>query len=139
MCYGEYGRRGPCAKRDDTGSAARFFYCCKASAADRGFLPAEELPLFGESVDEFRTTHPTVKPVELMRYLCRLVTQPGGVVLDPFMGSGSTLVAAKAEGFRAVGIEIEEKYAEIAAKRLAQDVLDFGPDANAREPSCENK
>ena len=65
-------------------------------------------------------THPTVKPTDLMRWLVRLVTPPGGVVLDPFAGSGSTLVAARAEGFRAVGIEREQEYADIIAARLSQ-------------------
>ena len=86
----------------DTGSAARFFYCAKASKADRG----------AENV------HPTVKPTELMRYLCRLVTPPGGVVLDPFMGSGSTGKAAVLEGFRFIGIEREAEYLEIARGRI---------------------
>jgi site-specific DNA-methyltransferase (adenine-specific) len=85
------------------GSAARFFYCAKASKSDRGE----------------GNTHPTVKPLALMRYLVRLVCRPGGVVLDPFMGSGTTLLAARLEGMRAVGIEREEKYCEIAARRLA--------------------
>ena len=62
--------------------------------------------------------HPTVKPTDLMRYLCRLVTPPGGVVLDPFMGSGSTGKAATLEGFRFIGIDREEAYCEIAAKRI---------------------
>jgi hypothetical protein len=84
------------------GSAARFFYCAKASKADRGD---------GNS-------HPTVKPTELMRYLCRLVTPPGGVVLDPFMGSGSTGKAAALEGFRFIGIEREAEYLEIARCRI---------------------
>jgi len=87
----------------DTGSAARFFYCAKASKVDRG---ADNL-------------HPTVKPTELMRYLCRLVTPPGGVVLDPFMGSGSTGKAAVLEGFRFIGIEREAEYLEIARGRIA--------------------
>jgi site-specific DNA-methyltransferase (adenine-specific) len=109
-----------------SGSAARFFYCAKASGADRGNLPAEELPLFDESVPEFRNTHPTVKPVELMRYLVRLTKTPtGGTVLDPFAGSGSTGVACKAEGRPCILIEIEERYCEIAAERLRQGVLDL--------------
>jgi hypothetical protein len=87
---------------DAGGSAARFFYCAKASKADRGE---------GNS-------HPTVKPTELMRYLCRLVTPPGGVVLDPFMGSGSTGKAAVLEGFRFIGIEREAEYLEIARGRI---------------------
>ena len=63
-------------------------------------------------------THPTVKPQELMKYLCRLVTPKGGVVLDPFMGSGSTGMAAKDEGFDFIGIEKEEEYFEIAEARI---------------------
>jgi DNA modification methylase len=86
----------------DTGSAARFFYCAKASKADRGE----------------GNGHPTVKPTELMRYLCRLVTPPGGVVLDPFMGSGSTGKAAVLEGFRFIGIEREAEYLKIARGRI---------------------
>ena len=66
-----------------------------------------------------RNTHPTVKPTDLMRYLCRRVTPPGGVVLDPFMGSGSTGKAAVLEGFRFVGIEREAEYVEIARARIA--------------------
>jgi site-specific DNA-methyltransferase (adenine-specific) len=89
------------------GSAARFFYCAKASKADR-------------SADN---RHPTVKPTALMRYLCRLVTPPGGVVLDPFTGSGSTGKAAVSEGFDFVGIEREAEYVEIARARIAAAVL----------------
>ena len=62
--------------------------------------------------------HPTVKPVGLMRYLCRLVTPPGGTVLDPFMGSGSTGKAAILEGFNFIGIELEKDYVEIAERRI---------------------
>jgi len=88
----------------DSGSAARFFYCAKASRAERGK----------------GNDHPTVKPIALMRYLCRLITPPNGIVLDPFMGSGSTLIAAPLEGFQSVGIEIEEHSFDIACKRIAQ-------------------
>ena len=84
------------------GSAARFFYCAKASKRDRGE----------------GNRHPTVKPTDLMRYLCRLVTPPGGTVLDPFMGSGSTGKAAMLEGFRFIGIEREAEYVEIAKARI---------------------
>jgi site-specific DNA-methyltransferase (adenine-specific) len=88
---------------DNGGSAARFFYCTKASKADRGE----------------GNGHPTVKPTDLMRYLCRLVTPPGGLVLDPFTGSGSTGKAAILEGFRFLGIEREAEYVEIARARIA--------------------
>jgi hypothetical protein len=86
----------------DTGSAARFFYCAKASKADR----------------DADNNHPTVKPTALMRYLCRLVTPPRGIVLDPFMGSGSTGKAAILEGFQFIGIEREEEYIKIAKARI---------------------
>lgn len=66
-----------------------------------------------------KNIHPTVKPINLMRYLCRLVTPPGGTVLDPFMGSGTTGIAATMEGFHFIGIEREEEYLEIARQRIA--------------------
>ncbi|MBE0507500.1 MAG: site-specific DNA-methyltransferase, partial [Marinospirillum sp.] len=68
--------------------------------------------------------HPTVKPTALMRYLCRLVTPPGGVVLDPFMGSGSTGKAAMLEGFRFVGVEMDQEFSKIAASRIKQAMQD---------------
>jgi site-specific DNA-methyltransferase (adenine-specific) len=85
-------------------SAARFFYCAKASKSERGA----------------GNGHPTVKPLDLMRYLVRLVCPPGGIVLDPFMGSGTTLLAARSLGMRAIGIERDEQYCRIAVQRLAQ-------------------
>ena len=116
----------------DSGSAARFFYCAKASKRDRDeglSLPARQYSHDGRNKpienayqrnnSTARNNHPTVKPTELMRYLCRLVTQPNGVVLDPFCGSGSTGKAAALEGFRFVGIEREPAYAEIARARIA--------------------
>jgi len=119
----------------DDGSAARFFYCAKTSKKDRDegltndpqafvqFQTANGTSGKPSSLSEgrdtqYRNTHPTVKPTDLMRYLCRLVTQPGGVVLDPFMGSGSTGKAAKREGFGFIGIERDEAYFEIAKRRI---------------------
>jgi len=84
-----------------------FFYCPKASKADRN-----------EGLADLINTHPTVKSTRLMAYLCRLITPPKGLILDPFMGSGSTGVAALREGFRFTGIECEEEYFKIAKARL---------------------
>jgi len=70
--------------------------------------------------------HPCPKPLRLLTWLVEQGSDPGNLVLDPFMGSGTTLRAAKTLNRRAIGIEIEERYCEIAAKRLAQEVLDFG-------------
>lgn len=103
----------------DSGSSARFFYCAKASGSDRGNETKGALPLFGVPEETVRNEHPTVKPIALMEWLLRLVVPPGGVVLDPFMGSGSTLVAAKSAGLKAVGIELEESYCALAARRLS--------------------
>ena len=115
----------------EDGSAARFFYCAKASKRDRDegledFTPAKTND--GRKVDADNAyqrgatlranTHPTVKPTDLMRYLCRLVTPPGGVVLDPFMGSGSTGKAALLEGFAFIGAEREQESFDTAAARI---------------------
>ena len=91
---------------------AKFFYCPKTSKSERN------------SGD--KNTHPTVKPIKLMKYLCRLVTPKGGTVLDPFMGSGSTGMAAKDEGFDFIGIEKEKEYFEISESRINR----FAPLAN---------
>jgi site-specific DNA-methyltransferase (adenine-specific) len=101
---GFWGNAGACEGlvRDDDGSAARFFYCAKATTEERGE----------------GNNHPTVKPQALMRWLVRLVTPVGGTVLDPFAGSGSTLVAADAEQFNAIGCELSPEYAAIAEKRV---------------------
>jgi DNA modification methylase len=126
----------------DTGSAARFYYVAKSSKRDRD-EGCEGLPLRGknevygnglntatkldpalhtvESVanrPQRNNHHPTVKPTALMQYLCRLITPPGGLVLDPFCGSGSTGKGAILEGFRFIGIEQDAEYIEIARRRI---------------------
>lgn len=141
----------------DSGSAARFFYCAKASKSDREEgLEELDAKAFGysnqaladlkrgiddaarqsgvNSVKMRKNTHPTVKPTDLMRYLCRLVTPPKGTVLDLFMGSGSTGKAALLEGFSFIGIEKEKQYIEIAAARLrhAQKGGTHGPRQDGR-------
>lgn len=111
----------------DKGSAARFFYCAKTSRKDRNEGMTDPGPQFKhgttlrqvENTDTASNNHPTVKPTDLMRYLCRLVTPPGGVVLDPFMGSGSTGKAAMLEGFRFVGCELDPAYMAIAQARIS--------------------
>ena len=135
---------------NDEGSAARFFYCPKVSKNERnrGLDNFEEKKtssmsgrrdphdmekskidndVTGRFVTERKNIHPTVKPVELMKYLCRLVTPKGGIVLDPFMGSGSTGMAAKDEGFEFIGIEKEKEYYKIAEQRIktASPLMDF--------------
>ena len=134
------GMSGDPAFHADSGSAARFFYCAKASKADRddgcGHLAPKtagemtggreegsaglDSPRAGAGRNNgARNHHPTVKPTELMRYLCRLVTPPGGTVLDPFVGSGSTGRGAALEGFAFIGVEREAEYVEIAKARIA--------------------
>lgn len=111
-----------------TDSVARFKYCAKASKADRDDGLTEvsrsiriNAPRVNEDAkfSERKNNHPTVKPTELMRYLCRLVTPPGGTVLDPFMGSGSTGRGAVLEGFNFIGVEQDAGYVEIARARIA--------------------
>jgi site-specific DNA-methyltransferase (adenine-specific) len=122
----------------DSGGASRFFYTAKASRREREAglegMPKKRAAMLNamgdnppESIDpvseRFTTSpaanvHPTVKPIALMRWLCRLVTPPNGLILDPFTGSGTTGCAAVLEGFRFVGIEREAEYVEIATKRI---------------------
>ena len=121
---------------------ARYYYCPKTSKAEKN-RGLEDLPIkktssmsgrrdshdmegysidndvTGRFVTEKQNVHPTVKPIKLMKYLCRLVTPKGGTVLDPFMGSGSTGIAAKDEGFDFIGIEREKEYFEIAERRIS--------------------
>jgi site-specific DNA-methyltransferase (adenine-specific) len=112
----------------DTGGASRFFYTAKASRSEReAGLQGGEKKLLGVGAlrDNDRANHPranhhpTVKPIALMRYMIRLVAPRGAVVLDPFMGSGSTGCAAMVEGMQFVGIDITPEYVDIARRRLA--------------------
>ena len=116
----------------DHGNASRYFYCAKTSKDERNFGlhgrksgqyssdgRAKEIEnAYQRNKSVSANTHPTVKPVELMRYLVRLVTPKGGLVLDPFMGSGSTGMASREEDFQFVGIERELEYYEIAKARI---------------------
>ena len=125
----------------DDGSASRYFYCAKTSKAERNqgldnlptkkasSMPGRRNPddmkdskidndVTGRFVTQKKNIHPTVKPIKLMKYLCRLITPKGGTILDPFMGSGSTGMAAKEENFDFVGIEKEEEYFNIASARI---------------------
>jgi site-specific DNA-methyltransferase (adenine-specific) len=117
----------------DSGTYSRFFLIPKASRSDReplvpGDLEEGSLETMGAGAGEWtkhgpdairrRNTHPTVKPTDLMRHLVRLVTPQDGTVLDPFLGSGTTAIAAEAEGFEWVGIEREAEYVKIAEQRL---------------------
>jgi len=135
--HGIYGTAAPFSTMsgyNDSGSAARFFYCAKASRAEReagldDFAPKRESDRVSDdgvggdnprnrTNTPRRNHHPTVKPITLMRYLIRLVTPPGGVVLDPFTGSGTTGIAARLEGCQFIGIELSPEYAEIARARI---------------------
>jgi DNA modification methylase len=106
--YGEENRPEgtPMLSYGDSGSVSRYFYCAKASSSERD-----------EGLNGKTNNHPTVKPVELMKYLCRLVTPKGGTVLDPYMGSGSTGKGAILEGFNFIGMEREPEFLEIAKAR----------------------
>jgi DNA modification methylase len=103
-CYSAFEGQTVCEPKrgKDSGSAARFFYCAKANKQERE-----------------NNNHPTVKPINLMCWLVRLVAKPGQIVLDPFMGSGTTGVACKHEGVAFIGIEQEEQYIKIAKERIA--------------------
>ena len=89
---------------NDSGGASRFFYVAKAPKSERPVVDG--------------TAHPTVKPLALMRWLVRMVTPPGGTVLDPFAGSGTTLEAAMLEGFNVTGIEREADYLPLIRARI---------------------
>lgn len=139
--FGMPGSTLPSIVHDDGGAPSRFFYTGKASRSEREeglqhhLEPQSREDVTGRQAGsaggalaragitaggEIRNTHPTVKPVDLMRYLLRLVVPPGGVALDPFVGSGTTLVAAWEEGVDAIGHERLPEYHRIAAARLAE-------------------
>ena len=124
----------------DKGSAARFYYCAKVSTRERDeglerFLSISASEMTGGRKEGssglndpragagrtggVKNNHPTVKPLDLMKYLCRMVTRAGGTVLDPWMGRGSTGRAAIEEGFQFIGIDIDPDYVTIASARLA--------------------
>ena len=136
--YGKFNDRVPGQFYSDTGSAARFFYCAKASKSDRdegvmlAMVTGAEMTGREPDTDGLnspragagrtsgaRNNHPTVKPTALMQWLVRLVTPPGGKVLDPFAGSGSTGKACAIEGFEFIGFEMDPHYCEIAKQRIA--------------------
>uniref|UniRef100_UPI001F053C47 DNA-methyltransferase n=1 Tax=Morganella morganii TaxID=582 RepID=UPI001F053C47 len=146
--YGELKNvvSNPEPRTESATSAARFFYCAKVSKSDRDagmdrFVVASASEMTGGRAEGSvginnpragagrtsgaKNTHPTVKPVDLMRYLCRLVTPAGGTVLDPFMGSGSTGKAAIAEGFRFIGIEMDPDHLVTAAARIGHAVKEM--------------
>jgi len=136
--FGKFGNgkseyQGVGKKDKGQGSASRFFYCAKASKSERNagldgfekrFTKTMNDGIGGREHNEKQPTaynsnhHPTVKPIALMKYLCRLITPKNGVVLDPFMGSGTTGIACKLEGFEFVGIELDKEYFEIAKARI---------------------
>jgi len=100
-------------EHNDVGGASRFFYCAKSGKKERN-----------KGLENITCTHPTVKPVKLMSYLVKLITPKNGIVLDPFMGSGTTGIAAKQIGMNFVGIEKEKEYLEIAKKRIFYEERD---------------
>ncbi len=127
------------ARGSDTGGASRFFFCPKPSRLERDF-GCEDLPVStpGECTERTegsagitpyagagrsgggRNFHPTVKPVDLMRWLIWLIVPPGGIVVDPFLGSGTTGMAAVVDGYRFIGMDREERYLkELSARRIA--------------------
>ena len=127
-----WGMTATGAEYDDEGSAARFFYAAKAARSERNLgLDGKELLRVDKTHSDGRVwdipgshskprqnDHPTVKPLSLMEYLLKLVAFPKAVILDPFAGSGSTLIAAARLGIKCVGIELEERYCELAAARI---------------------
>jgi len=120
--------------KTENGGASRFFYVAKVGKKERNLgldnFEDKKLHSINQLDDRARpdgtiretpihkNNHPTLKPINLMTYLCRLITPPGGIILDPFMGSGSTGISACLEGFRFVGMELDEDYFKIAEARI---------------------
>jgi site-specific DNA-methyltransferase (adenine-specific) len=141
------GEADRCAGRTRL-APSRFLYCPKASRAERDAgceaLPGRVLDLFPQATGagcsaRVRNPHPTVKPLELMRWLVRLLCPPGGLVLDPFCGSGTTGAAAVLEGRRFVGIELEPAFVEIAAARIAHHAPKGTPRPRVRRAGAGRK
>jgi site-specific DNA-methyltransferase (adenine-specific) len=137
----------------DEESPARFFYTAKASQSERNFglggfenvetgilqggrkegsagsimkdEKGERLNPYAGAGAVKKNIHPTVKPIDLMRYLVRMITPKGGVCLDPFLGSGTTAVACKAEKFNYIGIELDPEYVKIAEARISAEVIKY--------------
>jgi len=132
---------------DGLGGGSRFFYCPKVSQAERNagcdkdHTERNNHNHIGSNINN----HPTVKPISLMAYLCRLVTPPNGTVLDPFMGSGSTGIAACMENFDFIGIDMEEEYVEITRHRIAHwsdyklDDLEVGKETDFKPVRFRNQ
>lgn len=137
--YGEYARGGGAFHHDGIGGASRFFYCAKASKDERdsglaGFQAvrrsdgrSKDIENAYQRTNQRTNHHPTVKPLDLMRWLCKLVTPAGGTILDPFTGSGTTGCAAVREGFSFIGIEREAEYVAIANARIAHHATLYQP------------
>ena len=148
-CYGKYNAQSEliAGHEDAGGSASRFFYCAKASKNDRNEgLDELDYQLWGSlaggndkrkgnkpQLQPTKNNHPTVKPSDLMRYLCRLITPTGGIILDPFMGSGSTGKAAALEGFDFIGIDLDENYCKISEARINEAIKVYELDRSHNE------
>ena len=111
--YGDHAGRIPYRKQRDAGGASKFFHCFRYSAK----AGSAERPRLDDG-----TAHATVKPLALIRWLARLITPPGGLILDPFAGTGPVAEAAIIEGFRAVLIELEQPHAELIRVRLDKPI-----------------
>lgn len=150
VTYGKMDGPREWSSYGDTGGPSRFFYTAKASRSEReagleeleparrhdsasrdADAPGSNNPRL--RVNDRHNDHPTVKPLDLMRWICRLVTAPGGLILDPFLGSGTTAMAALDEGFRCVGIDREPRYIEIAQRRISHRHLTVN---ETREPTA---